>query len=446
MRIFSPSSSFLSASAPVAASLLCVLSAVSVGCDDPNAAHTPAADDGTSNSTGNGVDESDVVPLPNDLPNDVPSTDENPAENPAENPHSNLNLNSDLGNQNDATALDSQASADDIAVQPLDNTTVPALPTLSIAPKIGDINFTSTWDETVNSALVEGESVRITYSLDRLTTCRGTHNGHPAWNLETFVRFLPSNAVASDTVRVFDAPFGVPNNNVSGKTVQFDIPLGTTSIEVWAKNSGINCEAYDSNFGVNYSFSVQKKPGFVGDASALITRASGNPCDGAQVSTTPFSYDTWARSRAVRTNLCLAVWQQGLTDWDNPNLWRDLDARIYYRFDANKPFQSAYINLVGKVSGNSNNAQYAYDLRSLDPFRPYQCPGSEIKIDTFDGGGGQMYQRATMQYFFVVNGLWVGPKGATPVADRSLVQSDNLFTGTFVDYPNPTGTCAWSGQ
>ena len=32
-------------------------------------------------------------------------------------------------------------------------------------------------------ALVAGQPVSITYALERLTTCRGTHNGFPAWDL-----------------------------------------------------------------------------------------------------------------------------------------------------------------------------------------------------------------------------------------------------------------------
>lgn len=122
------------------------------------------------------------------------------------------------------------------------------------------LDFQAGFRTRQSGALVAGEAFTVKYAIDRLPTCRGTHNGFPAWDVRAFVRFSPSGEVFDGTVRGFDSPSGVPSN-AGAKSVPLEvrIPVGTTRVELWFKNStgaGSSCESWDSAFGENYGFDV----------------------------------------------------------------------------------------------------------------------------------------------------------------------------------------------
>jgi hypothetical protein len=179
------------------------------------------------------------------------------------------------------------------------------------------LDFQAGFRTQQRGALVAGQPVTLTYSLDRLTDCRGTHNGYPAWDLTASVRFSPSGTVVEGTVRGFDAPNGVPSN-AGARSVPLDvaIPVGTTSMEVWFRNwsgAGMNCEAWDSNLGNNYRFPVSAaapaRVEWVGNAGSSFSRACARQ-DGVPASTIMDSY--------VQTRACafveVDVYVPGLTD------------------------------------------------------------------------------------------------------------------------------------
>ncbi len=187
----------------------------------------------------------------------------------------------------------------------------------------GDVVASRTLDFQSGSSLeqrgtlVAGQPVTLHYALDRLTTCRGTHNGFPSWDLQASVRFFPSGTMAEGTVRGFDAPNGVPSNS-GAKSVPFEvnIPSGTTSMEVWFRNSsgaGMNCEAWDSNNGSNYRFPVlaaaPARVQWVGNAGSSFTRACSRQ-DGVPASTT---LDSYVQQRACMF-VEVDVYVPGLTD------------------------------------------------------------------------------------------------------------------------------------
>ncbi len=179
------------------------------------------------------------------------------------------------------------------------------------------LDFQNGFRTQQRGALVAGQPVTITYGLDRLTTCRGTHNGYPAWDLRAFVRFQPSGTIVDGTVRGFDAPNGVPSN-AGAKGVPFDvtIPVGTTSMAVWFKNftgAGSSCEAWDSNTGANYVFPVSAaapaRVEWVGNAGSSFSRACGRQ-DGAPAVET---LDSYVQQRACAF-VEVDVYVPGLTD------------------------------------------------------------------------------------------------------------------------------------
>ncbi len=179
------------------------------------------------------------------------------------------------------------------------------------------LDFQSGYSIKQRGTLVAGQPVTLNYAIDRLTTCRGTHNGFPAWDLQASVRFFPSGAVTEGTVRGFDAPNGVPSNaGAKSVPLEVNIPSGTTSMEVWFRNSsgaGMNCEAWDSNNGSNYRFPVfaaaPARVQWVGNAGSSFTRACARQ-DGVPASTT---LDSYVQQRACMF-VEVDVYVPGLTD------------------------------------------------------------------------------------------------------------------------------------
>ncbi|MBU1537018.1 hypothetical protein KKF84_16965 [Myxococcota bacterium] len=285
------------------------------------------------------------------------------------------------------------------------------------------LNFNGDYTTTVSGNLVEGGTVEINYVLDRLATCRGTHNGYPAWDLRAFARFLPGGEVVEGSVRDFVSNMGTPTTESFAVPVSFNVPAGARTMEVWFWNStlgGAECQDWDSNNGDNYAFPVMSGPGWMGNYFLNISRASSVPCaDGSSLGDS-FDYGTWARQRAIAGNVCFEVWQEGITDQGNPDLWQILDVRVWYRFNG-EDFQDEYVDFVDY---KGNNARYAFNIAALDPFRPYNCPEMETEEVTYVSG--EVFETAQMEFLFTVNGVMAGPESGT------------WFTGTFEDYADNT--------
>lgn len=225
------------------------------------------------------------------------------------------------------------------------------------------LDFQSGFRTQQRGALVAGQSVTLTYALDRLTTCRGTHNGYPAWDLRAFVRFNPSGTVVDGTVRGFDAPNGVPSN-AGAKSVPFEltIPSGTTSLEVWFKNStgaGSSCEAWDSNFGGNYVFPVSAaapaRVEWVGNAGSSFSRACSRQ-DGAPATTT---LDSYVQQRACAF-VEVDVYVPGLTDGAGPS--GAVFAQAETKLDG-VALPATDLSFVGRVG---NDWRFHYELPKSD--------------------------------------------------------------------------------
>ena len=179
------------------------------------------------------------------------------------------------------------------------------------------VDFSAAWQQTQRGALVAGGRGVITYALDRLPNCRGTHNGFPAWDVVAFVKFSPGGELVSGSVRGFDSPSSVPSNS-SAKSVPFtfDLPKGATSAEVWFNNftgAGSSCTEWDSNNGSNWRFTVEPKSfaavQWVGNAGSSTTRA----CARAEGAPSSINLDSYLQQRAcvwVESD----VYVPGLTD------------------------------------------------------------------------------------------------------------------------------------
>ncbi|GMU60264.1 MAG: hypothetical protein AMXMBFR34_20270 [Myxococcaceae bacterium] len=179
------------------------------------------------------------------------------------------------------------------------------------------IDFLTGWQTHAHGALVAGQTFTLSYALERLPDCRGTHNGYPAWDVTASVRFLPSGELVEGSVRGFDSPSGVPNNTYAvSAPLDVKIPAGTTALEVWFKNftgAGSSCVGWDSNLGNNYRFAVEPKPfapvQWVGNAGSSFTRA----CSRGNGVPDPIALTSYLHQRAC-TFVEVDVYTPGLTD------------------------------------------------------------------------------------------------------------------------------------
>ena len=179
------------------------------------------------------------------------------------------------------------------------------------------VAFENGWQTKQHGALVAGKQGVLNYSMDRLPQCRGTHNGYPAWGITAFLRFSPGGQVVQGQLVRFE---GV-NGNMAGATPKdapftFDVPAGATSMEAWFQNTtgaGSNCEAWDSNSGANYRFTVEPRGlqpvQWVGNAGSSFSRDCHRN-DGAPGS---MALDSYIQQRAC-SFIEVDVYVPGLTD------------------------------------------------------------------------------------------------------------------------------------
>src|SRR6185436_8746625 len=128
-----------------------------------------------------------------------------------------------------------------------------------------------------------------------------------------------------------------------------------------------------------------------------LTRDTADTCGAAALD--GFHFDTWVRQRAAITNACVQVWQPGVTDGDAAPTAETLDVRVTWRGAGTGGWRSAPAHFDRRAG---NDARFAFDLRTIDPFAPYHCPD----VPTAPTADGQ-YVEAPIELYFVVNGTEV---------------------------------------
>ncbi|MEO8876352.1 MAG: DUF6209 family protein, partial [Polyangiaceae bacterium] len=253
------------------------------------------------------------------------------------------------------------------------------------------ISFNGDFTTTTSAPLMVGDTVTVSYDTSRLTTCRGNANGGgPGWTIGASYQ-TNGGAVSSIVVAGL-------NPDPSAKPTFTLTTAG--DLAFWFENNSLwGCDAYDSAYGQNYHLNVlasANAPGWIGDAQYVISRAtcSGDPCasdfhplDGG------FTYDTWSRERAAIRRGYFEVWKSGVTDFDNADLWKELDVEVHSRVGGSGAFASHYVSFDER---DGNNARYAVDLTTLDPL-----PGGP--------GGSAISNKADCPQFPV---SYEGPAGA----------------------------------
>jgi hypothetical protein len=279
-------------------------------------------------------------------------------------------------------------------------------PADAVCPAVTDppparVVFRADFTEEQIGGIVPGGQLRVEYDAARLPQCRHWRNGNELWDITAHLRWEPSGALIADSVRDGAATFAVP--------------AGAERAVLWFENtSAIGCQAWDSDFGANYTFAVLAPPAWVGNPMARLSRDTSDPCTGGG-GIDGFRFDTWTRQRAAITNACLQIWQPGITDVDGVEVWKHLDVSVRWRgegtTDAYRSAPAMFDRRVG------NDARFAFNLRTIDPFRPYHCP----EVPTEPTSDPQ-YISAPVELYFVVNGVELRSHDGVP------------FTGAFVDY------------
>lgn len=287
------------------------------------------------------------------------------------------------------------------------------------------ITFRANWTQSVSGSLIAGRQVRVVYNAARLPQCRGETNGAQAWAITGYFR------VNGGAVQTFAPEL---DGGLSPYAVPIALPNTTGRLEMWFQvTNRWGCNAWDSAYGNNYRFTVQadpNAPGWVGDGAYVISRATcsgGYACDvDRHALTDRFPYDTWARQRAAIRVVNFDVWKAGVTDRDNPDLWRQLDVQVHYRFGSAGSFTTRYVNFERRVG---NNARYALDLRGVDPLPDFPaltaCPAAPLAPSP-DG----TLVSTLFEYYFTVNGTEYRPSPT------------GVFQGVFTNYKTPLlATC-----
>lgn len=256
------------------------------------------------------------------------------------------------------------------------------------------LDFLVGFGQQQRGAVVAGQKAVITYALDRLTTCRGTHNGYPAWDVTAFVRFVPSGQVVSGSLKSVQTTGGNPSTvDIVSMPFSFDVPRGTTELEVWFRNftgAGSSCEAYDSNLGANYRFSVEAAPfadvQWVGRPGSSTSRA----CSRTEGAPANLVLDSYLQQRAC-VFVEADVYVPGLTDGVGGLKPYAVFARATLSLDG-KPLPSEPLAFVGRFG---NDYRFHYELpKSTLYYQPAKWTTLEYALE-FSTDGQKWTREAT---------------------------------------------------
>lgn len=270
------------------------------------------------------------------------------------------------------------------------------------------IHFGADWSVTTSGSLTSGRKVRIVYDDDRNAKCRGDNHGGPGWTVTGYYR------IGSSETKSFTAAGFHPEGPSDG-TITIPAAMGDTDLELWFENTSVwGCQSWDSNFGGNFHFVTHappEAPAWMGDVRWANTRATcddGKLCESDRhpLQDDTFKFDDWSRSRATYTALDFRVYKPGVTDWDNGNVWQDLDVRVMWRENSHTAFHSQPVNTEKRVG---NDERYLFDVRGLDPFKGPWNGGHAICPNDYALESDGITIKATIELYFTVNGVELRP-------------------------------------
>ena len=293
------------------------------------------------------------------------------------------------------------------------------------------LTFNASWAVQQTGTLAPGGKVTIAYDAKR-AQCTGDFMGKPGYSVIASWR-LAGRAPQSVTVAGLP-PYGALDPTFTLPSAVWGEGAPGGDLEVWFENSSRwGCHAWDSNYGSNYHFAVRapaSAPDWMGKAQVVLSRATcndGRACDGDRKALGTFLYDSWAEQRAAIRQASFEVYEPGTTDWNDPDTWKKLDARVYSRVGDTGAFAWKHVDIEGRTGGN---VRYAVDLRSIHPLpaqtvaKKADCP--KFALTTVNGGA---VVQADVQLYFQVNGVELRPADGT------------VFHGTYQQYAQYYSVC-----
>ena len=142
---------------------------------------------------------------------------------------------------------------------------------------------------------------------------------------------------------------------------------------------------------------------WAGLTSQTFSRYAPDPCnDGRTELVDVVHYDDYVRQRATIRNVCFEVWSPGITDWENPDFWRQLDVQVHYRF-GDGAYQHAYVNSIDR---RGNNRRYAWSVSfGFDPFGHSTSLASiQAPLTILSETETSAFVQADLDFYFTVNG------------------------------------------
>lgn len=274
------------------------------------------------------------------------------------------------------------------------------------------LHFKSDFTVETTGRIAVGTKVTVDYDTAR-TPCTGTFRGNPAFTVTGHTRM--GAGPETTFVAAGHAPTGELDPTFVVPGVVFGAGAPSTDLQVWFESTSIwGCHAWDSNLGQNYHVDVvlpASAPDWMGNATVTLSRATcnGQACpEDAHALGQGFLYDSWAAQRAAIRQLAFEVYEPGVTDHDDPDLWKKLDVRMYTRIGDEGSFQASYVNLQGR---SGNNARYAVDLTKLSPF-PTNTQTTGCPSFPFTWVDSALLE-ADVQFYLQVNGVELRPEDGT---------------------------------
>jgi hypothetical protein len=117
------------------------------------------------------------------------------------------------------------------------------------ASAVATLRFLEDGTVEAEGTLIQGGRLRVEYDVDRMTTCRGTHNGYRFWEITGAVKFVPGDDIVERML-------------ADGRPIDVEVPADATGVELWFHNytGDRSCEDWDSLGGANYTFEVTPAP------------------------------------------------------------------------------------------------------------------------------------------------------------------------------------------
>ena len=181
--------------------------------------------------------------------------------------------------------------------------------------------------------------------------------------------------------------------------------------------------AYRSNASVcAASGTTGDAPDWVGEVIVQSAQPFWDPCEGGSPFTGEHTIsDSQSGTSDASVHVCLQVNKTGITDqWNNPEAADSFDVRLYYRFDRDGEFR---VNSFSFHQVVGQNAQYKFNLRTLNPFEGAGCPENTVDLE-YQESDFNMW--ALAEFYMTVNGQEVRPEhgevfqgkyGAFPIFD-----------------------------